>query len=330
MTRVFLTVLLNRGHSVVASVRSQAKADQIRRGYPEVPLSRLDFVVVDDFIREHAFEEALTTTPPFEAVIHTASPFQLQPGSIDRDVLEPAVLGTTRLLEAVQAHVPSVRRVVITSSFFAAAKPAESTYLYSDADWNSLTDEQIQSNPVFAYIGSKIAAEKAAWDFIEKQNPSFTLTTILPVLVFGPIIHDVVSLEEVNVSAHLVRDLITGEYKNEIPESQLSRWVDVRDSALAHVRAIEVDEAGGKRFFASGGTYSNREVANILWKHFPALRHKLPGPEVKSGGYPAAGVSKCDTELSRKILGVEYMSLEDSIVSMAGSLVGLYQPEFEV
>jgi nucleoside-diphosphate-sugar epimerase len=150
------------------------------------------------------------------------------------------------------------------------------------------------------------------------------------VLVFGPIIHDVVSLEEVNVSAHLVRDLITGEYKNEIPESQLSRWVDVRDSALAHVRAIEVDEAGGKRFFASGGTYSNREVADILWKHFPALRHKLPGPEVKSGGYPAAGVSKCDTELSRKILGVEYMSLEDSIVSMAGSLVGLYQPEFEV
>lgn len=96
----------------MASVRSKAKADQIRRGYPEVPSSRLDFVVVDDFLREHAFRDALKTTPPFEAVIHTASPFHLQPGSIDRDVLEPAILGTTRLLEAVQTHASSVRRVV--------------------------------------------------------------------------------------------------------------------------------------------------------------------------------------------------------------------------
>lgn len=27
------------------------------------------------------------------------------------------------------------------------------THLYCDAEWNSLTDEQIQSNPVVAYIG---------------------------------------------------------------------------------------------------------------------------------------------------------------------------------
>ncbi|KAM0250773.1 hypothetical protein ACHAP5_001990 [Fusarium lateritium] len=321
-----LRILLDRGHSVVASVRSKAKADQIRRGYPEVPAPRLDFVIVEDFLGEHAFKDALTATPPFEAVIHTASPFSLQPGDINRDVLGPAVLGTTRLLEAVQAYAPSVRRVVITSSFFAASKPVESTYLYSDADWNSLTDEQIQSNPIFAYMGSKIASEKAAWDFVAKQDPDFTLTTILPVVVFGPLIHDVASLDEINVSASLVSDFLKGKHKNEIGESQISRWVDVRDSALAHVRAIEVDEAGGKRFFTFGGTFSNREVATILWKHFPALRDQLPGPEVKSGGYPAEGVSKCDTEPSRKILGVEYTSLEDSIVSMAGSLIGLYKP----
>jgi nucleoside-diphosphate-sugar epimerase len=210
-----------------------------------------------------------------------------------------------------------------------------------------VTDDQIQSHPTFAYIGqfdvlrhhrsrlrslyqtptgSKIAAEKAAWDFVQNQKPNFTVTTILPVLVFGPVIHDVASIDDINTSAQLVRDLIQGDYKHELPESQLSRWVDVRDTAVAHVRAFEVDGAGDKRFLVAGGTFSNREVATILWNHFPALRPNLPGPEVKSGGYPAAGVAKVDNEPSRKILGMEYMSLEESIVSMAGSLVGLYKP----
>jgi nucleoside-diphosphate-sugar epimerase len=96
----------------VASVRSNAKAEQIRRGYSDVPSSRLDFVVVEDFSREHAFDEALKSTPPFEVVVHAASPFRLQAESIDRDVLKPAVLGTKRLLEAVKAHASSVTRVV--------------------------------------------------------------------------------------------------------------------------------------------------------------------------------------------------------------------------
>ncbi|KAM0345097.1 hypothetical protein ACHAPU_006983, partial [Fusarium lateritium] len=279
----------------------------------------------EDFSREDAFDQALQSTPPFEAVIHSASPFLTQPGSLDHDVLEPAILGTTQLLKAVKDHAPPVQRVVITSSFFAASKPVESTYLYSDADWNHLSEDQTQANPIFAYTGSKIAAEKAAWTFVKTQDVGFTLTTILPVLVFGPIIHDVVSLESINVSGELVRDLIQGKFKNEIPESLVSRWVDVRVTALAHVRAIEVDEAGGKRFLVSGGTFSNKEVAAILWRHFPALRHKLPGSEVESGGFPEAGVAKLDTEPSRKILGVDYKSLEDSIVSMAGSLVGLYK-----
>jgi hypothetical protein len=36
--------------------------------------------------------------------------------------------------------------------------------------------------------GSKAFAEKAAWEFVEKEKPSFTLATILPTLVFGPIV----------------------------------------------------------------------------------------------------------------------------------------------
>jgi len=107
-----LKVLLDRGHSVVTTVRSQAKADDIRRTYFDVPPSRLGFAIVEDITRERAFDDAVVSDPPFEAVIHPASPFQLSSGDVKRDFLDPAILGTTRLLEAVQAFAPTVTRVV--------------------------------------------------------------------------------------------------------------------------------------------------------------------------------------------------------------------------
>jgi len=35
---------------------------------------------------------------------------------------------------------------------------------------------------------SKSFAEKAAWDFVKNEKPKFELCTILPTLVFGPIV----------------------------------------------------------------------------------------------------------------------------------------------
>lgn len=47
------------------------------------------------------------------------------------------------------------------------------------------------SSPVTVYAASKTLAERAAWDFIEKEKPPFDLTAILPVFNFGPYIHEV-------------------------------------------------------------------------------------------------------------------------------------------
>lgn len=38
------------------------------------------------------------------------------------------------------------------------------------------------------YRASKTFAEKAAWDFVEKEKPNFALATINPPMVFGPIV----------------------------------------------------------------------------------------------------------------------------------------------
>lgn len=43
-----LDTLLKRGHSVVTTVRSQEKAEQIKTSYPAVSKENLDFVIVPD------------------------------------------------------------------------------------------------------------------------------------------------------------------------------------------------------------------------------------------------------------------------------------------
>lgn len=69
-----IDVLLEHGHSVVTTVRSQAKADKIKAAHPNVPKSKLDFAIVEDVAQEGAFDKAVISDPPFEAVLHTASP----------------------------------------------------------------------------------------------------------------------------------------------------------------------------------------------------------------------------------------------------------------
>lgn len=65
-------------HSVVTTVRSQEKADKIKEAYPDLGKDKLDFAIVKDIAKENAFDKAVISDPPFEAVLHTASPFHFR------------------------------------------------------------------------------------------------------------------------------------------------------------------------------------------------------------------------------------------------------------
>lgn len=210
----------------------------------------------------------------------------------------------------------------MTSSFAAiidASKGPVYNHTYSEADWNPITLEQASLNPAYAYRASKTFAEKAAWDFVEKEKPNFTLSTMNPPLVFGPVIHYLNTLSALNTSNERVRDIITGKYKNEIPDTGTFIWVDVRDLALAHVKAVEIPEAAGKRFFVTAGYVSNKELVNIVRKNFPELKSQLPAEDVKGGDMPE-DIFKYDNSRVRTVLGIKFRTLEDSIVDLVKSL----------
>lgn len=152
MTRVLLTggsgfiaahvleSLLKRGHSVVTTVRSQEKASRIKAAYPDLPSSKLDFAIVEDIAQPTAFDKAVISNPPFEAVIHTASPFHFNAKDIKKDLIDPAVIGTTGILKSIKASAPTVKRVVVTSSFATIVDGSKGNWpehTYTEADWVS-------------------------------------------------------------------------------------------------------------------------------------------------------------------------------------------------
>ncbi|GKT45875.1 ketoreductase azaE [Colletotrichum spaethianum] len=321
-----IDVLLKRGHTVITTVRSQEKAKAVKEAYRDVSRGNLDIVIIPNIASEGAFFKL--ECYEIEAVIHLASPFHYNATDPKKDLIDPAVLGTTGVLKAIRELCPNVQRVVVTSSFAAILNPglastgAEKTH--SEEDWSPLTLEDAYSNGLNAYVVSKLLAERAAWDFMATEKPSYTLSTINPPMIYGPIIQPVKSLSAVNTSNQLLAEVILGKYKNGLPPTALPLWVDVRDVALAHVKAMETESAAGKRFFTTAGFYSNYELAKNVWEHFPQLRKNLPVPS-DFGGAPNPVLKSFgfDTSRTKEVLGLEWTPYEKTIVDSVKSLDGL-------
>ncbi|KAI1851769.1 hypothetical protein JX266_003231 [Neoarthrinium moseri] len=315
-----LELLLQRGHEVVTTVRSDDKASKIRDAHPN---AKLAVVIVPDIAKSDAFDEVVKT-PGLEVVLHTASPFHYNWTDPKTELLDPAIIGTTSILKAIKKSAPGVKRVVITSSFASILSEkglADPKKVFSEADWNPNTYEDgLKDNKATSYRVSKTIAEKSAWKFIEEEKPNFDLATVCPPLVFGPIVHHLNSLSAINTSNQRFVDLIQGKFKDEIPPTGVYFWVDVRDVALAHVEAFERPEAGGKRFFTTAGKFNNREVVAAVRKNFPELKDKLPSEGVKGGDYPEGGVYGYDNSRATKELGINWISIEKSSVDTVKSL----------
>ncbi|KFH46759.1 putative NADPH-dependent methylglyoxal reductase-like protein [Hapsidospora chrysogenum ATCC 11550] len=318
-----LEQLLAQGHNVVTTVRSEDKAQKIRDTYKD-QASRLEVVIVPDIAKEDAFDEVVKT-PGLEVVLHTASPFHFNWTDPEKELINPAVVGTTGILRAIQHSAPSVRRVVVTSSFASIldeSKLTDPNHTFTEASWNPSTRADIHRSKPTAYRVSKTLAEQSAWAFVRDQKPGFDLVTICPPLVLGPLAHHLPSLDAINESNARVVKLLRGEWKNEIPsQGPVSIWVDVRDLARAHILAMDKPEFGGKRLFTTAGYFSNAEIAAVVRDRFPEYNDRLPGPEVKGGELPEVDKTfKWDVSATDKLLGFEWISLDKSISDLVNSL----------
>lgn len=305
-------------HEVVTTVRSSSKGDVLIEKFS--PLGKVSYAIVENIASEGAFDQAVQSSPVFEAVIHTASPFHNNIKDAHKDILDPAINGTTGILKSIKSFAPTVKRVVITSSIGAMINFKSHPSVYNEHSWNPTSLDEAVSNFGLTYNASKKFAELAAWEFVDKEKPNFTLATINPPFVFGPPILDLQPLKNINTSNNRILMAMNGSFKSGVPPTGSWMWVDVRDVALAHVRAMERPGAGGRRFLTVGSYWTNKDLVDVLHKHFPALRPNLP-ENVKSD-FPEP-IFAFDNGPSKEILGIDYRPLEQCVVETVGKLLDI-------
>lgn len=107
-----------------------------------------------------------------------------------KELIDPAVHGTTGILKSIIAHNPDVKRVVVTSSCGSVLSNLPEPKMFSEEDWNEQAIEIVEkygkdAAAQFKYRASKTLAEKAAWAFhsLHKSTVHWDLVCLNPSLV---------------------------------------------------------------------------------------------------------------------------------------------------
>lgn len=303
--------LLARGIKARVAVRSQSKGDALRQARPQ-HADRVDVVLVDDFKEASAtLDKAVQGV---DGIIHVASPFNYNIESNEQDLVLPAINGVKSVL-ASAAKCNSVKRIVLTSSFAAVIdikRKAPPRFEYTAEDWNPQTYQESIDNastPVVAYRGSKKFAEQAAWDFLKENKPKFDLVTLCPPMTFGPPVHPVTDISQLNESNATLWQVAQGK---DLPVARVPFWVDGRDLARAHIEALLRPSAGNKRYtVAAPERFSYQLAADIIREHFEWAKDKVRQPATVQ---EIDHTHDLDGHTAAKELGIVYRSFEDTVV----------------
>ncbi|KAE8367043.1 hypothetical protein BDV27DRAFT_155425 [Aspergillus caelatus] len=266
-----------------------------------------------DFTGQQPFDEVFRNAEvPFAFVIHTASPITLQAEDMQKRVIETAVVGVIEILRSAHRYGGTdLKRFVLLSSagtvlnsFEDIARPGSP---YTEEDWNPVTAQQAleRRDGVLGYLVSKVQAERAAWEFMKMNSPAFDLTVMDPHLITGPMMYPISGMSSINATNYFVfANLIDGVYKDgpEDVRFPFYHFVDVRDVARSHVDALTNPAAASQRVLLVSERMTPQLVANIIRKHFPSLRERVPegnpAQTLSYGVHPTGW----DTRISQDIL----------------------------
>ena len=328
-------MLLDEGMTVHAPVRdphNPKKLKYLDRIAEKSPGGIIYFKA--DLLDRGSYAEAMAGC---QIVFHTASPFKIDVADPQKELVDPAQLGTRNVLEEVN-RTPSVKRVVLTSSCAAiygdnADLKKTPHGIFTEEIWN--TSSSLDHQP---YSYSKTVAEKEAWKINEKQE-HWDLVVINPSFVIGPGINPYATSE----SFKIIKQFGDGTMKSGAPRVGFG-VVDVRDLAEAHFKAAFTPEAQG-RYIISGHNTDFPSMAEALRDRFendyPIPRKAMPkwlvwlvAPMVNKAmtrkwvsrnvDLPWIG----DNSKSVRELGMQYRPMKDSVVDFFQQMIdsGQLQP----
>jgi len=317
--------LQEAGHQVRATVRDLKRSADVRAMLKQGGLEAGDrpTLFAADLMDDAGWADAMRGC---DYVLHVASPFPAGVPKDENELFVPAREGALRVLRA--ARDAGVNRVVMTSSFAAIGygqKPQSAPF--DETNWTVLSGGDLTP-----YTKSKTIAERAAWDFVARENGKIELSVVNPVGVFGPVLGP-----DYSTSILLVQRLMDGAMPG-APKLHFG-IVDVRDVADLHIRAMTTPSAKGERFLAVAGDFlSIQEIAKVLKARLGDAARRVPVRELPNWMVrlaalrdpalrtitPELGKKKNATgEKARRMLGWAPRSNEEALVATAESLVRL-------
>lgn len=313
---------LAKGYRTRVTVRKEEQAAAIKERHPDAG-DRLETVVVPVLDNVEALTKALSGGVDY--VLHIASPMP-QPGlDLQTGYIDPAVHSTIAVLDAAKA-VPSVKRVIITSSGLALAPLDYSTqpgFVIREGSNRSI--EVDPSVPVpdgpaaegTKYHISKILAHRATLDWVDaakaKSEKIPEIVTVHPFFVIG---HDRTHPAK-GGPAHGVNQIYLASLQSPFPYVP-SALVDVRDVAAIHVAAV----AASSQLLEGQGREITEVIAKgprVTWEEIVAfVKEKYPSFTVnQTTSRPFSDPTTSDTTRAQRDFGVpQFHAAFDSVAAL--------------
>lgn len=263
-----------------------------------------------------------------DAVVHTAAVVEINSVKDPKtQIVDPSVQGVKNVLGSAERS-STVKRFVHTSSEIAAMKwdePLDS--VFDEGSWN--TASTVENGDPYGY--AKALAEKIVLDH---KSDHFDSVAILPGVNLGPCM----TKSHTKSSAVVIRQFL---YGNSQPEYH-AQFVDVRDTASAHVLALSASiESGDSRRFIvcleDAGMVSGLEAPlQRLFPDYELAANPHPGFALKvvmripllgrmfASDFQRTFIEqhfRMDSGKSRSKLGVTYRPLDETLLDTVKSMV---------
>jgi hypothetical protein len=155
---------------------------------------------------------------------------------------------------------------------------------------------------------SKVAAEKQAWAFMEREAPSFDLVFQLAPSILGRTIEQNWRSNKANMGGQgsLYRSL----FDVDSPKLLFPYVMDIDDVAEMHVRSLDTNAVpGNKRYIGASGVADGYEIARKIREEYPELRNRVP--EASGSGLPKV-LFKFDMSETDAVFGKNWKSVWES------------------
>lgn len=314
--------LLQSGYAARITSRKLASTEKIQAAESIQPyLGDISFIEIADVLAPNAYDDAVKDV---EFILHLASPIPdpTLSGDPKRHYIDPAVLGTIRMLESA-AKSPSVKRVVVTSSVVVLA-PREPGATIGPADFAPVPEaDAVEDNVWIAYRAAKAIAHRRSMLWMEEHKPAFDLVYVVPAYVQGR--NELVTrkADVSHGSNDVMVELVLGKKS---PQPRYANTVLVDDVARVQVAALNRQKvkAGDCLIASPGKGIAWNDVNEVVKKWFPeAVRNGILPLDGEQGSLTV----NYDVKYTEQVTGVKFAGLEEQVKSLIGQYVELAENE---